>query len=389
MKTVIEINGRKYDARTGKLLANEPSLASPKTEAKPVQAASRGTSIDGVNNHRKPTSPVAKATPMATVTPAPKPARAAQQSTQSIDIKPVRRPTQRSQTLLRTIVKKPQKTAPQIHATSTIAESQVEHSATGRGLLLKRVPDSRLARAKFTAKSMSINKFKVAGTGSKKPILRTDIGVSAAPKQHTPPEAAPALVKPKLGASATQKQVFQHSVAQATNHTHPKVKKQGFFKRSAQKISLNPRVLGAITAVFAALVLGGFLAYQNIPAVAMRVAASQAGFSGHMPNNPPAGFAFKGPVQSSKGSITIRYNSNSDSRSFAITQKPSDWTSDSLLANYVLSTKSRYQTYHDKGLTVFVYNNGDATWVDRGIWYSVQGQGTLSSDQILSIAGSM
>lgn|GEM_PF-486576 len=399
MKTVIEINGQKYDAQTGELIAHGnivSPLSSAQKPADPVVISQpvlrrAAPAIDGFSRRKiQTTQPV-------TAKPAFKPIQARTSagpqinSLKSLDIKPAKARAERAKTLLRTAVSKPKKEAPHMHSTSAIAETKVERSATGRGLLIKRVPDSRLARAKLATKSITISKFS-AMPPSRKPRLSEALTVAPAPKDtklSSAPQAAPALTKPVLSDAHEKEHVFHHSIAQATHHSAPKLKKKGLSKRVAQKLAVSSRVLSATAAVFAILILAAFFAYQNVPAVAMRVAANQAGFTGHIPSNPPAGFAFKGPIEFSKGNITLKYRSNSDDRAFAITQKPTDWTSDSLLTNHILSSKTRYQTYHDRGLTVFIFNDGNATWIDKGVWYSVSGKGSLSSDQVLSIAGSM
>jgi hypothetical protein len=224
----------------------------------------------------------------------------------------------------------------------------------------------------------------------KSPKLTNSLTVAKAPAEKKgAPSQAPAITKPLLGNHEQKQEVFHHSIASATSHKASKLKKEGLHKRLAKRLKVNPRVVTISAAVLAVVFLGSFLAYQNVPSVAMRVAANRAGFSGHLPSNTPAGFAFKGPIQYAKDNIVLKFQSNSDTRKFVIVQKPTDWTSESLLANYVLTTKSRYQTYHDKGLTVFIYNDGSATWVDKGVWYSLNGEGSLSADQILAIAGSM
>ncbi len=388
MKTIIEVNGRKYDARTGQILSNDVT-----SQSVAQQSARTAPVLDGVNR-RRPAQPNA-ATPKQVapnpVTPVAKPS-AHPNAARALDIKPTKHKVQKAKTLLRTAVKKPQKAAPVIHGTSSAVESKVERSATGRGLLLRRTPDSRIARARQTAKSAAIQKFGAAKSVVSAPKVSGDLKVTQPPKEQTvasAPVAAPVLTKPALGKHA-KKQVFNHPIANANHHTAPKVvKKERVLTKIARKLRVKPQTVSLAAGTLAVVLLAGFFAYQNVPAIAMRVAANQAGFSGHLPTNPPAGFAFKGPIQYSKGTIAVKYNSNSDQRTFTITQKPTDWTSDSLLANYVLNSKERYQTYHDRGLTVFVYNNGNATWVDNGVWYNLTGQGSLSSDQILAIAGSM
>lgn len=388
VKTVIEINGRKYDARTGALLPTSDSSAARSinaavpSQARATPTLSNPTIVDGVSR-RKPQvaqePQPTKARPMVRKLPSFKAPR-------SLDIKPAHKKPQRSTTLLRSVVVKPQKNAPLVHSTSSIAPSKVEHSATGRGLLLKRVPDIRLSRAKQTAKSITISRFSNGFSFKKQPTLQKDLTVALAPQTSAVAPVAPAITKPVL---AQKQQVFVHPIAHATNHASPRLKKDRLHIRVARKLKIKPRVITISMASIAAVVLLGFLAYQNVPSIAMRVAASQAGFSGNLPGSTPAGFAFNGPITYGKGFITLKFNSNSDNRNFALTQRPSDWTSESLLTNHILTSSQKYQTYHDKGLTVYIYSNGDATWVDKGVWYNLTGKGSLSSEQILSLAGSM
>lgn len=404
VNTIIEINGRKYDARTGKLISRSPNQSSFEPPQRKLHTSpSHAQALDIIDSDK--TSQTTRVSSNQPNNPTKKHSQVANGQTQisasnniptsgtrAIDIKPNRHKAQRAKTLLRTVVKKPTKTSPKIHSTSTIAQSTVERSATGRGVLLKRVPDTRLARAKQVIKSTNVHKY-VVPNSSKKPVLSSDLSVIPAPSKPTTPvshPAAPAIIKkPALAGSQQTHESFNHPLANATNHKAPKLKKPALHRRIAAKININPKLIGATAAVCAVIVTVAFLAYQNVPAVAMRVAANRAGFSGSLPGNPPAGFAVKGPIEANKGTITVKFKSNSDERSFAITQKPSDWTPESLLANNVLGSKARYQTYRDKGLTVFIYNNGDATWVNKGIWYSITGKGSLSSDQVLAIAGSM
>lgn len=300
---------------------------------------------------------------------------------------------QKSATLNRATVKKPSKQSPTIHSTSSIANSRVEQSATGRGLLIKRIPDSRLARASKAVKSSAINKFS-HGSITKPPILDQNLSVTKAPSSHATSRTATvvrSLHKPKLAKpDSSHKTVFFHpNIENATNHNNPKVPKKQLHTKIIEKFKLNPKIIGASAAVVALLVLGSFLVYQKIPNVALRVANNKAGFQGRMPGTTPAGFAFKGPIQYSKGSITMSFASRSDERNFVLSQKPSDQTSESLLVSEISPSKKRYQTYHDKGLTVYIFNDGNAAWVDKGVQYNIKDNGSLSSEQVLSIAASM
>jgi hypothetical protein len=138
-----------------------------------------------------------------------------------------------------------------------------------------------------------------------------------------------------------------------------------------------------------ALLIVGYVVYLNVPNMALRVAAREAGFDARMPGYKPTGFRFGGPITYEPGQITINFNSNTDERSFSIAQRETNWDSQSLLDNYVASTGGLYQTYQDRGLTIYVYDGSNATWVNGGIWYTIEGQSLLNAEQLIKIAGSI
>jgi hypothetical protein len=108
-----------------------------------------------------------------------------------------------------------------------------------------------------------------------------------------------------------------------------------------------------------------------------------------MPAYQPSGFALTSPIEAAAGVITLQFRSNTDHRTFNVSQRASNWTSQSLLASYVAPTGKPYQTYSDKGKTIYLYNNSSATWVNGGIWYQVEGASNLNTEQLLRLANSM
>ena len=110
-----------------------------------------------------------------------------------------------------------------------------------------------------------------------------------------------------------------------------------------------------------------------------------------MPAFTPEGFAFNGPVQYSKGQVTIGFTKKdkSDDQKFAVTERKSNLDSLSLLESYVKPQSSQYATYEDKGLTIYVYGESDATWVNRGVWYTIEDANELSADQLIQVAASL
>ena len=389
MKTTIEINGRIYDARTGRIITADsaaPVQSSQSPAALQAPKLQQGKVMDGVSKIRpvdvSPLSPKA-------VKARPHPKYAASTP-------------QKSKTLIRKAVKKPgankEPSVPTVHSTSANMNSRVEQSATGRGLLLKRVPDVRLSRAKQAKKSMRIHKFSTAIAPTAK--ITDHLTVKKAPV-HNPiaqpiqtnsvAASAPAIAPPVPTIHSKKASVFEDRLLTANSHLQkPLAKKKRSKRLSLPSFRISPKIMSFSAAAFALLLLGGFLAYQNVPAVSMRVAANEAGFSGKLPKSIPAGYSFDGPVEAEPANITLTYTSNSDTRKFVITQKPTNWSSEGLLTNYLVDSQLRYQAYKDKGLTVYIYNGSNATWVDKGVWFSVRGDdGSLSAEQLLDIAANI
>ena len=119
------------------------------------------------------------------------------------------------------------------------------------------------------------------------------------------------------------------------------------------------------------------------------LAATRAGLNASIPTYQPSGFSMAGPIEYEPGVVTLNFKSNSDERSFAVTQKNSSWNSETLLENFVFATKQPYQTFQANGRTIYIYEGNKATWVDGGVWFNIDGKANLNSDQLLRIADSL
>lgn len=313
MKNFIEVNGKRYDSQTGRL------IDSPKK-------TSQG-SVDGI---------------------APRHAHSQVFKPSSEQKK---RPLEKSRTLLRTVVKKPAAT--------------------------KRAPLKTLSNS---LRSPLVSKF---GTAFAPVEKRVEPLMYAHPK----PEPAENLSRQQPVVSPSESLIAK-ALSASTSHqltSHKAVKRH----RVANKLGVKPKTLRAGSAMLAFLVLGVFFAYQNVPNFAMRVASTRAGFAAQMPGYQPSGFAVRGPVQYKSGEVTVSFKSKtSDDRAFTLTQKTSDWNNDALLAN-VVTGKNAYQTLQDGNQTIYLYDGSNATWVKDGVWYQLEGNSRLTSDQISRLASSL
>ena len=343
-QNVIEINGTQYDAVTGVVVK---------------QTTTRPVVMDGFIRRPKDTSKIRP-----TMQAAHKHAT----------------PPQKSATLMRSAVKKPST----LHGVADVQKPKTQQHAVGgagKAVITPRtqaVPVHRQKRAESTPKSTQVNKFSTTHTATVMPIDMRPTPIHDSTLEFSRPT------------HMKKSDLLEQALQAAQGHNEPAYKhKKKAHHRIAKKLGISARAVAISTTVMAGLLIGGFYAYQNVPRLAMRVASSRAGVKANLPSYNPSGFSFNGPVQYSSGQVVVDYKSNVDERNYRLTQQNSTWSSDTLLNNFLVSNGKQYQTYQDRGRTIYIYDNNNATWVDGGVWYQIEGQSQLSSDQLVRIASSL
>ncbi len=341
-QTVIEINGKQYDASSGKVLALEHVT-------KRAAAGKVGGNIDGI--HAAPRT-------SQHTSPRPKP-------------NPHHKP-EHSRTLMRSSVKKP---ATGHSKSLNPASSLITHyNVKEEGHLAKTIP-----------KSPHISRF-----GSDKPAVKK---VSQILPVKEPPVDEHFVLNHQPTAQYSlvnhKDKLVNKALEQATAHTIPKLKKTSLKAKTARRLKVSPRIVSVSTMSLAVLLLAGFFAYQNVPNFSMRLAASRSGVHANLPGYQPSGFSLLGPIQSKSGEVRLTYHSNSDDREFTVTQRNSGWSDETPFRNYVTFTQKSFQTYQSGNKDIYIYDGSNATWLTNGVWYQVEGKSNLSSEQLLKIADSM
>lgn len=337
-RATIQINGRTYDALSGQLVS-QPAPAKTAAPAKTKSVPhSKGHSIEGVVRakpaHHRPAA------------------------------KQVHARTKRAHTLNRSAV----------HKAGPAASKPAPSAPIDSGN--HTIDVQRAQRAKRVHKSRAISKF---GSGKDAPATTaTTIVEPPAPTPIAPP-AAPLSAKEEL--------IAQHlAQVAATSSAQPKPKRGHRVKQWLKQ----PRRSTVLATTASAVLLAGYITYINIPNMALRVASSRAGFAAHLPGYQPAGFSFSGPVAYQPGEITVSYDSTGGGRSYTIVQKESNWDSQTLLDHIEPQAELYPATYQESGLTVYVYDSKVATWVNAGVWYTINNdQAQLTTEQMLKIAASL
>lgn len=337
-KTTIEINGKQYDALTGKIISEKAT------------SMNNGTLIDGFTRNKRSNTAL-KATRKSKPNPAP-------------------RAIEKSQTLMRPAVKKPPQIKNDISSQRTIRRAASVNS-------------SRLMRAETTDKSTKVSRFYKSFTAD-------SISKKEAPLLViSPAKALPNTTSsPKVRLARSLKDI-EDTIANATAHMQQLETKTISKAKFLDRILFRHRGANIASMCLAALLLIGFFGYQNAPAIEMRVASARSGVNARLPDYKPTGYGIAGAVKSESGKVTVSFKSRTDNKKFNITQSTSNWSSDSLLSNHISKKCSGcYQTYQNEGKTVYIFDNSNATWVNGGVWYQIEGNASLTSDQLLRLANS-
>lgn len=333
-KNTIEINGKLYDAKSGALLGG--------SSAQMIQPQN---SIDGVIKASPVTSSYAKA---------PKPTHGrSQPNTRK------KRNAQKSHTLMRSTVKKPASKNPQ----NEISSFKRSGSAS-----------SSISRSPF------VQKFNHSHPTATK---RTEhIEVAEVPKPHPKPQDNHS--HPTHNPKQTKKhhesveEIFQRAIAAAPSKKHRSKKE----RTRASKIGKTATMAATFVLLF------GFIAYMNFANLQAQLASTQAGFDASIPSYTVAGYNRRSSIETQPGKISISFTSNTDSRSYQVNQEVSKWSSAALQENFLYARNISYQTTQDAGKTIFLYDEGNATWVNGGVWYTVNSD-SLSTEQLVKIASSL
>lgn len=342
-KTTIEINGQRYDATTGALIRH-----------------GGGLHLDGI----KPITPALQ-------TAAPKPSSVARRLPH-----PSKAHTpQPSFTLMRQAVRKPAP-GPRLTArqpadgTVALAGPKVAKKAAAH-----RVDHRRLSRAEQIAKSRHISRFDHHTFVAPQPAVSLEPLPVMTPRT---PQTARRLAAPKN--IRTTADILELALQQASGHETKLTPRQ---RRSAA----SRRITSISAATLSVIVLAGVIAYQNATSIKLQFASAKAGFAVSLPNKQPAGYRLS-HLNYQNGLAAFDFQSNTDDRAYTIVEKASPWNSQALRDSFVANNKD-YQSVSLGGRTVYLYGPQNATWVDGGVWYTVETNGALSNRQLVDLAASL
>lgn len=150
------------------------------------------------------------------------------------------------------------------------------------------------------------------------------------------------------------------------------------------------RVLLAVACASAAVFAIVYFVNLNAPNISLKVAAMQTGIEASYPSYVPRDFDLS-DIISESGKVTLNFRNSNSGDAFSLIEEKSSWDSNALLNNFVKSEYGEnYTAIREQGLTIYVSNSGDATWVNGGVIFKIKiVSGSLTKKQIKTIAVSL
>lgn len=388
--TTIELNGNIYDARTGELLHS-----GGKTAPLTVPQASGQRSLDGVvKSKHLPTiagTAVAAATKQITTSTAiPKPTvkKPVMDVSRPAPQHAKRRAPKKSQTLMRSAVSKPEpslKRKAKATSNTTALVAQPKPQIVPK-LAHPVVDRSRQTRAHHVPRSPQIRRYALdsALRPQPTPTPATRPATANVRPVYADTPAVHAVQTPMPTASSMD--VFERALVRANSHKETYTEKPA--RAVKRKKSAGKRVLTASTASLAILLVVGFAAFQNQAQLTIKYASNKAGFTAELPSYKPAGYKV-GKLSYNPGAVAVQYTNTASGQSFKLVQKESNWDSSALLDDHVSSRYSSYKTIEAAGRTIYTYGKNNASWVIGGVWYQLESDGNLTTEDVVNLASSI
>lgn len=380
----IFLNGRRYDALTGKLLQddqNEHASSNRTSVSYMTQQPGSQRSVEGFMQagfYHKPGSKLPKQVKLSTA-----------KKTVHHNIAPhLNRLNERSKTLMRDAVKHPG--VLKIKGSSQTAGKYVNQT------MLKSMAATAPAKTAVVNRARAIRRSDFVNRASQytkpaKPVLPDPDTIQTTANSEVHLKNLDQLAQIESN-PATDKIFSEAALKLIDSHQPVPLKEVRFYEKLADKLRLSVKSLFILCMFFLVVVFGSVSSYIFFNNLAMYVADNRTNIHGLLPTYKPLGFSLQSigyATGSPTGSIKLSYVSNKNqSSTYVLQEQASTWDNQELIDSVVQPAVGvNFKTYQVGGRSLFIYDDS-AVWVTGGIYYFLVDSAGLSTSQVAPIANS-
>lgn len=206
---------------------------------------------------------------------------------------------------------------------------------------------------------------------------------ATASQPHSVTTPHPQAGTPSISHDLAYKMALETSLNQVSSAVSPP-------SQDLTKDSRLAKPAAAVLTIIAVALIGGYIWQVNYPNLALKLAANRAGVTASLPGYLPNGWHVVKNIHSELGKVSYELESANGSKRVTVDQVKSDWDSQALVENYVVLKSNDYLALQAQGLTIYIYGDNQASWINKGNWYRLEGSNHgLDQEQIIKIATSL
>ena len=242
------------------------------------------------------------------------------------------------------------------------------------------IDSERLARARTTSKSPLIIRHSTAMPSSLAPTfapLAVQPTPTAAPEPTNPTNDPDPVPSPHQGNQVPD--MFEQAIARANSFVDIRTHAASYRRKARLHI------VSMVGGSMALVIIAAFIAYQNSPALQLKIAAYRSGVSSVAPNLADAGFTYNG-AQAGDGKLMLGFKGPGGL--YQLTQENTN-LSDADMIQSIGSTDASgtptYQMVMAGNTMVYRFSNTNATWISDGKWYTLSADCPVTNQQVKTI----
>lgn len=251
-----------------------------------------------------------------------------------------------------------------------------------------KTPLSSSPQATSTSKAVDSGSSNVPSGGSK--VVNDVIVPATPPTPPTPPTPKTPKTPPVSASVATATTPADSTTVAGVTMSREDALKLALGDDAVAGIAEktgSSRPTAVVMTIIGLVLVGAFLWRANASDLQVKLASLRAGLTASVPGFVPGGWGDAQSLKASDGNVS--YELEKDGKILKIEQQKTDWDSQAVLEQFVLKKSTNYLALQSQGLTIYMFGDNQAVWVNQGTLYTLTGDHGIEQDDIIRMATSL